>query len=327
MRLSPPRLLAAASLATVAACMLNSSGLDTDGRTAVNVPDMDASAGVGAAGAPSAGAVGSSGVAGGGVAGAGVAGTPGAAGVGAAGAGDAGSSGTAGAPGDAGASGEAGAAGDAGASGGGGTAGDGVVDAGAAGATGSPDAHPISAIGCADGTREGLLSLTRFPDVAACSGAWTVPGLVAPETLAPQCARAAGNDGARADGAGCSVADLCTEGWHVCESASEFASKAKDCSEVFPGGGVKMFFATRQRGPGTTCDPSNLSGTNNVYGCGNFGSNANAACAPFMRMLRDADCKANPPWMCVDGPINYNVSELVDVTKPGSDRGGVLCCR
>jgi hypothetical protein len=77
----------------------------------------------------------------------------------------------------------------------------------------------------------------------------------------------------------------------------------------------------------TACDPANETGTNNVYGCGNFGSNAMAACAPFMRMLRDADCKANPPWMCVDGPINYNVSELLDVTKPGADHGGVLCCR
>jgi hypothetical protein len=26
-------------------------------------------------------------------------------------------------------------------------------------------------------------------------------------------------------------------------------------------------------------------------------------------------------------PINYNVSELADVTKPGSSHGGVLCCR
>ena len=44
-------------------------------------------------------------------------------------------------------------------------------------------------------------------------------------------------------------------------------------------------------------------------------------------MLRDADCKANAPWMCMEGQINYNVNELGDVTKPGSDHGGVLCCR
>jgi len=52
-----------------------------------------------------------------------------------------------------------------------------------------------------------------------------------------------------------------------------------------------------------------------------------AACAPFTRMLRDADCRDNPPWTCVDGAIGYSVSELADVTKPGAGRGGVLCCR
>jgi hypothetical protein len=185
----------------------------------------------------------------------------------------------------------------------------------------------VSAVGCADGTREGFRTLADYPDVAACAGGWTVAGLVAPETQVPQCDRGAGNDGAHPDGAGCSVADLCAEGWHVCESAREFAAKASSCDNAFPGGAVKMFFATRQRGPGTTCDPLNETGTNNVYGCGNFGSNANAACAPFMHMLRDADCKNNPPWMCVNGAINYSTTELLDVTKPGSDHGGVLCCR
>jgi hypothetical protein len=172
--------------------------------------------------------------------------------------------------------------------------------------------------------------MARFPDVAACSGAWTVPGLVSPESLKPQCGRAAGNDGAKPDGEGCSVADLCAEGWHVCESAQEFAAKAMNCDEAFPGGAVKMFFASRQRGTGPTvitCDPTNEMGTNNVYGCGNFGSNAVAACAPFMHMLRDADCKNTPPWTCVNGPIGYSTTELDDVTKPGPEHGGVLCCR
>jgi hypothetical protein len=44
--------------------------------------------------------------------------------------------------------------------------------------------------GCADGTLEELLDVTRFPNVAACSGTWT--GSV--------------------DRAG----NLCAEGWHVC---------------------------------------------------------------------------------------------------------------
>jgi hypothetical protein len=321
MRLSPPSLLLVTVLATVAACKLDSSGL-APGQMMVVVPDAGAAgSGVisGAAGATSLAGAGGGAVAGGSGGsstggGTGTAGNPGSAGDG--GGGMAGS-GTAGGGGDTGTSG----AGQAGA--------DGTPDAG--GEAGStvppPDAHPISIAGCADGTREGLIQLAKFPDVAACSGGWTVPGFLAPETLTPQCGRAAGNDGDRPDGDGCSVADLCAEGWHVCESAHEFAAKATNCDLAFPGGAVKMFFATRQRGPMTTCDPTNEMGTNNVYGCGNFGSTAMTACAPFMHMLRDYDCKANPPWMCMDGPINYNVNELGDMTKPGSDHGGVLCCR
>jgi hypothetical protein len=337
MRLAPPSLLVVtlAFFSMVAACVLNHAGLDTTpGQTDVLVPDDGGAIGAaGAAGTPATtgtagGAAGSSvsptGVAGGGSGEAGAPGLAGSGGAGAAGTGVAGD-GTAGAAG--GAAGAAGATGEAGAGAAGSPGEPDAGAAGAAGADGQPDALPSSAIGCADGTREGLLLVTRFPDIAACSGGWTVPGLVTPETMSPQCDRAAGNDGARPDGDGCSVADLCAEGWHVCESAKEVAAKAKNCDEAFPGGAVKMFFATRQRGPMITCDPMNLEGTNNVYGCGNFGSNAAAACAPFMHMLRDADCKGNRPWMCEEGPINYNVDELGDVTKPGSDHGGVLCCR
>jgi hypothetical protein len=31
--------------------------------------------------------------------------------------------------------------------------------------------------------------------------------------------------------------------------------------------------------------------------------------------------------MCVDGPLNDSTTELLDVTKPGPELGGVLCCR
>jgi hypothetical protein len=204
----------------------------------------------------------------------------------------------------------------------------GTPDAGAGGSTIASDAGPPAwVVGCADGTREGLQSLARYPDVAACSGAWSIAGMIAPETLTPQCNREAGNDGTNLTGDGCSAADLCADGWHVCESAQEFAARATNCDDAFPGGAVKMFFASRQRASGLACDPTNEMGTNNVYGCGNFGSNANADCAPFMRMLRDNDCQRNPPWMCVNGPINQSTTELADVTKSGPDHGGVLCCR
>jgi len=321
MRLSPPSLLGMAVLAMVAACRLNSTGLGpADAGLTSKGGAGGASAGGGSAGtisppdddASSAG--GSSGLAGAGDAGSGG---------GLAGAGSGGEDGVAGETGTAGGAGDGDLAGSGGAGQGGSNAGAG----GAAGTVSMPDAATGSVMGCADGTREGLQPLGAYPDVAACAGGWQIAGFVAPETLTPQCDRRAGNDGDLPNGEGCSVADLCAEGWHVCESAQEFSTKAKDCGDAFPGGAVPEFYATRQRGPDKTCDPMNLTGTNNVYGCGNFGSAAMAICAPFMHMLRDADCKANPPWMCVNGPINYSITELLDVTKPGPERGGVLCCR
>jgi hypothetical protein len=266
-----------------------------------------------AANAGTSGEAGDGGGAGTGAAGSGEAGT-GAAGTGAAGTGEAGT-GAAG-------TGEAGT----------GAAGTGAAGTGAAGTGAAGTGAAGSKIGCADGTREGFNDVTKYPTIAACSGGWTVPGLVEPLTHAPQCQRRAGNNGMRPDGNGCSAADLCADGWHVCESINEFKMNAASCLDAYAlSGGTPVFFVTRQRGSGSgsvKCDPKNATdGTNNLYGCGNIGSPADPSCQPFTRMLRDNDCNNNEPWDCVEGPINYNVLELADVTKPGSSRGGVLCCR
>jgi hypothetical protein len=347
MRVVPPSLLALAVLSMVAACRLNSAGLGVDAghgtsRPPDGAPLVDTSGG-GAAGADApimitndasaGGAAGDGGAGGGGIAGGGggggIAGGGGAGGT-AGGGGAAGSGGAGGGAGSGGAGGAAGGGGGAGLGGSGGMGVDaGAGQGGAGGMAGAPDAHPVSPIGCADDTREGFKDRNLYPNIAACSGGWDVPGFVSPDTHNPQCDHEAGNDGANSDGTGCSVADLCSTGWHVCESAHEVSLSTDDCKDAFPTQGTPqlLFFATRQRGPMITCDPANQTGTNNVYGCGNFGTMAAAACAPFTRMLRDADCKANPPWMCVDGPLNDSTSELIDTTKPGSARGGVLCCR
>ena len=104
----------------------------------------------------------------------------------------------------------------------------------------------------------GLLLLLSASTVGAC---WTVGGLVAAETLAPQCGRGAGNDGASPDGTGCSAVDLCADGWHVCESAREVAADANDCGDAIPPGSGPVFYATRQRGETNMCDTANLTGT------------------------------------------------------------------
>ena len=94
-------------------------------------------------------------------------------------------------------------------------------------------------------------------------------------------------------------------------------------------GGKAVFFVTRQRANGLACDNSaQAMGTNNLYGCGNFGSAADkTSCAPFTRLLRDTDCTANPPWICADGPPGTTTDEYDVVTKSNSTHGGALCCK
>src|SRR5262245_48201178 len=256
--------------------------------------------------------------------------------------GDAGSGGgTAGAPSGAGAvagnEATAGRGGAAGALGGTGEMGGTGGTGGTAGATGGtndagdqPDA-PSSNIGCADGTREVFTGPTRFPSIAGCAGGWSVPGLLTDASMAPACARAAGNDGSNPAGTGCTVEDLCAEGWHVCRGASELTQVGVTCedAEIAPTnfGRGAMFFATRQRGTAPTdCSPTATTGSNNVHGCGNFGRLEDPGCAPPLdRQLENTVCGANPPWSCSD--LTSITTEAMVVTKSGSAAGGVLCCR
>lgn len=184
-------------------------------------------------------------------------------------------------------------------------------------------------VGCADGTREGFLDQLRYPLIAACAGGWDTPGLLSTASTVPQCNRQAGNNGADSSGQGCSVADLCAAGWHVCESASVVLLHSTSCEDAVPSGaGEVLFFATRQRGEALQCPAANDSGTNNIYGCGNFGSATDRTCAPLTRMLRDSDCLANPPWACCSEPhVTGTQQEYILVTKASAAAGGVLCCR
>ena len=78
--------------------------------------------------------------------------------------------------------------------------------------------HEVSAAGCADGSREGFNNTSRFPSIAACDGGWTVPGIAGAAGKLPACNRAAGGHGIFQ---GCSAADLCAVGWHVCTGAAD----------------------------------------------------------------------------------------------------------
>lgn len=205
--------------------------------------------------------------------------------------------------------------------------------------------------GCADGTREGFTSLSSYPDIAACSGAWTVPGVTRP-ALVPTCGRASGNSGANADGAGCSAADLCAEGWHVCAGKDEVGQKAGSCTDAVPPGAPdkSLFFAVGQASQSnSTCDSA---GDNDVFGCGNLGTQLTPVrnCGVLTRALASTQAQscgfneAEPnlgPWQCLGGADSH-FHEGALVTKHGcpgggcsydgravsnADKGGVLCCR
>jgi hypothetical protein len=211
---------------------------------------------------------------------------------------------------------------------------------------------PDPEIGCADGEREGFLSLDSHPSIAGCSGAWSIPGVMG--NLAPGCARGAGDDGSNATGQGCSSLDLCAIGWHVCEGKDEVASRSSDgCAGAVPPGTREksLFFAVRQSSEnGSVC--SSGAGDNDVFGCGNLGNAlpSDKGCGVLDRVLASTQpnsCgfnEAEPPlgpWEC-DGPGDGHLHEGTLVTKKacasadcsydgspiGSwDKGGVLCCR
>jgi hypothetical protein len=91
-------------------------------------------------------------------------------------------------------------------------------------------------------------------------------------------------------------------------------------------GGASVFWLTGQTEnvAANSCDPAE---GNNLVGCGDLGGDASNGCGPLTRRLREKDCGPSatmpvPPWSCPDPSL-----ESVSVTKPGSDKGGVLCCR
>lgn len=181
----------------------------------------------------------------------------------------------------------------------------------------------VTVAGCADGTREAFTDTDAEPDIAGCSGGFNIAGVTTQASTSAQCARAAGNDGKNPSGAGCSVEDLCGQGWHVCAASGELQTKARagGCSAVSP----DTFWVTRQAE-----DPSGLcvaGGENNLVGCGadNVGRPAPPNCAPLTRELRYLDCESMATWSCGNSASANSEASLV--VKPGPAGGGAICCR
>jgi hypothetical protein len=223
-----------------------------------------------------------------------------------------------------------------------------ICDAGACVPTSQP---PES--GCADDEREGFLSLDDYPGIAGCAGAWSVGGVTRTD-LQPTCSRQSGDDGVNVEGDGCSAADLCAVGWHVCLGKDEVGLRAPaGCAAAVPPGtpDKALFFAVSQNSTsGSVCDSS--ANGNDVFGCGNLGTQltTDKGCAPLDRVLASTQAntcgfnEAEPthgPWMCLGGADSHLMEGSL-VAKDGcpqtscsydgnpignSDKGGVLCCR
>ena len=176
-------------------------------------------------------------------------------------------------------------------------------------------------VGCSDATRELFLDEATHPEIAGCSGGFSIPGTIGLASLTAACNRQGGNDGNRPNGEGCSVEDLRAVGWHVCLDASEVAAKSGTGQCVDDGVG---FFSSRQsQNDATSCV---VNGRNNLVGCGSgIGDVADAAsCAPLTVELREVHCDDSCAWLC-DDPQLFNEAEVVQ--KLSDEDGGVLCCK
>ena len=195
--------------------------------------------------------------------------------------------------------------------------------------------------GCSDGTREGFVEVGAYPNIAGCSGGFSVPGLL--DALTPTCGFIAGNSSSNPGGVGCSAADLCALGFHICKGAADVQSRSPTgCNGA--ASVPALFFATRQSSTGcglcalgTGTDPSICNGcscagdcaqtsliANDLFGCGSLGSDA-TSCGVLDRTSQDGCSALGAPWSC-DGPTGNGCDEANVVTKGGSAGGGVLCC-
>jgi len=189
-----------------------------------------------------------------------------------------------------------------------------------------PDASSVD-VGCSDGTREGFASLTLFPRLAGCEGAWAIAGM----RWSPGCDRKNGNN-INPSGVGCAAADLCAPGWAVCSSRNEIATRlgAGSCENATTD--PNTFFATSVGSVpsfGWKCDDQTNS-TDDLYGCGTSGNsfvpsapNVVNTCLPLTKSS-DNDCSSldRAFWRC----SGSSTMEQLNVTKL-QGAGGVLCCK
>lgn len=179
----------------------------------------------------------------------------------------------------------------------------------------SPADAPPAPAGCADGTREGFVDLVSFPAIAACDGYWAAPGVGA--AALTDCSST--ND---PSGSGCSIANLCATGWHVCRSQLDVSvSSPVGCDGAQFALGT--FYATQQSGPGG--DSCGAAGNDDVFGCGPAGNpGIGSDCVPLTGRTPSV-CAGFAPFAC--GNDTTMEARALVRTGVGAIGGGALCCR
>jgi len=183
----------------------------------------------------------------------------------------------------------------------------------------------VAGPGCSDGTREGFREYEVWPLIAGCAGGFAQAGVIG--TLKPACALVAGDSSNNPAGVGCSAADLCAAGWHVCLDGPDVAnhSPTGGCEGSVVAGEPRFFLVAMGASPMGTCT-SDRTAANDLHGCGGLGEPESADCQPLNRRMGFADCrKTDRIWFC--GSSSGSTEEASVVTKSGPTLGGVLCCK
>jgi hypothetical protein len=102
--------------------------------------------------------------------------------------------------------------------------------------------------------------------------------------------------------------------------ALEVGAKSSTGCTGAVGGTSSVFYLTFQSGIGQQkCGP----GTDDVFGCGNLGFRPSSGCGVLDRASGNLCVALGAPWTCGSD----QTGEALNVSKPSSALGGVLCCR
>ncbi len=183
----------------------------------------------------------------------------------------------------------------------------------------------VAGTGCSDGTREGFRDSTVWPLIAGCAGGFSRPGVVG--AVKPSCAMLAGDSSDNPAGVGCSAADLCATGWHVCLDGPDVRSHSTtgDCEGCVLAGEPRFFLVATGATSTGVCTADRTE-NNDLHGCGGLGEPESEDCPPLSRRMGFADClETAKVWSC--GTAAQSAEEAAVVTKSGPTLGGVLCCK